>query len=88
MSQLTVAVEPTAAVACVPRVPTIAVSIYWTAVCINCSSMVGHARARMVISMLLSVIEPKGSLRCSLPMERSEFDKGVCFIKCSVRAFF
>ena len=44
ISQLTVLVEPTAAVADVPREPTIAVSIYWTAVCIACSIMVGHAR--------------------------------------------
>ena len=47
ISQLTVLVAPTAAVACVPSEPTIAVSIYCTAVCISCSSMVGHARDRM-----------------------------------------
>ena len=43
MSQLTVTVLPTAAVALVPRVPTMAVSIYCTAVLISCSSMVGQA---------------------------------------------
>ena len=46
ISQLTVVVEPTAAVAEVPREPTMAVSIYCTAVCISCSSMVGQARAK------------------------------------------
>ena len=44
MSQLTVTVLPTAAVAPVPREPTMAVSMYCTAVCISCSSMVGQAR--------------------------------------------
>ena len=43
-SQFTVAVEPTAAVASVPSFPTMAVSMYCTAVCISSSSMVGHAR--------------------------------------------
>ena len=42
--------SPTAAVASVPREPTIAVSAYCTAVCSNCSSMVGHARAIIVTS--------------------------------------
>ena len=51
MSQFTVLVAPTAAVACVPSVPTIAVSIYCTAVCISCSSIVGHARATMMGSI-------------------------------------
>ena len=46
-SQLMVVVEPTAAVACVPSAPTIAVSMYCTAVFISCSSMVGHARPRI-----------------------------------------
>ena len=45
ISQFTVVVEPTAAVAEVPKEPTIAVSMYCTAVCMSCSSMVGHARA-------------------------------------------
>ena len=45
MSQLTVVVEPTAAVAEVPREPTMAVSIYCTRVAVSCSSMVGQARA-------------------------------------------
>ena len=44
-SQLTVVVEPTAAVAAVPSAPTMAVSIYCTAVCISCSSIVGQASA-------------------------------------------
>ena len=43
-SQPIVVVEPTAAEASVPSEPTIAVSIYCTAVCITCSAMVGHAR--------------------------------------------
>ena len=47
ISQLTVEVAPTAAVACVPREPTMAVSMYCTAVCISCSSMVGQARVRI-----------------------------------------
>ena len=42
-SQFTVLVAPTAAVAWVPREPTMAVSIYCTAVCISSSSIVGHA---------------------------------------------
>ena len=46
-SQLTVVVEPTAAVAAVPREPTIAVSMYCTAVCSSWSSMVGQASVRM-----------------------------------------
>ena len=40
--------KPTAAVARVPRVPTIAVSMYWTAVAIMFSSMVGHASVMTV----------------------------------------
>lgn len=48
ISQLTVLVAPTAAVACVPREPTIAVSIYCTAVCSSCSSIVGQASAKIV----------------------------------------
>ena len=44
ISQLTVSVLPTAAVAAVPSEPTIAVSIYCTAVCSSCSSIVGQAR--------------------------------------------
>ena len=51
MSQFTVLVAPTAAVAWVPREPTMAVSMYWTAVCISCSSMVGHARVKITESM-------------------------------------
>ena len=47
-SQPMVVVVPTAAMACVPRVPTMAVSIYWTADCMICSSMVGHASSRIV----------------------------------------
>ena len=59
-NQPTVAVEPTAAVAWVPRVPTMAVSIYCTAVCSSCSSMVGQARvstagSRDQVNMRLSV---------------------------------
>ena len=50
-SQLTVLVEPTAAVALVPSAPTIAVSIYCTAVCMSCSSMVGHASVQIMGSM-------------------------------------
>ena len=53
MSQFTVVVAPTAAVAWVPKDPTMAVSIYWTAVCISCSSMVGQARAMIVRIMAL-----------------------------------
>ena len=45
---------PTAAVAWVPKVPTMAVSIYCTAVCISSSSMVGHARVKIRASMFLS----------------------------------
>ena len=48
ISQFTVVVDPTAAVAAVPRDPTMAVSIYWTAVPISCSSMVGQAREKTV----------------------------------------
>ena len=51
-NQFTVVVEPTAAVASVPSEPTMAVSIYCTAVCISCSSIVGHARATMTGSIL------------------------------------
>ena len=54
ISQPTVVVAPTAAMAFVPRLPTIAVSIYCTAVCISCSSMVGHASARMTRMVCLS----------------------------------
>ena len=43
ISQLTVTVLPTAAVAAVPSEPTMAVSTYCTAVWISCSSIVGHA---------------------------------------------
>ena len=43
-NQPTVLVEPTAADACVPSEPTMAVSTYCTAVCISCSSMVGNAK--------------------------------------------
>lgn len=43
MSQLMVVVAPTAAVAAVPSEPTMAVSMYCTAVCMSCSSIVGHA---------------------------------------------
>ena len=50
-SQLTVLVAPTAAVAVVPSAPTMAVSIYCTAVCISCSSMVGQASERMTPAM-------------------------------------
>ena len=46
-SQLTVDVDPTAAVASVPRLPTIAVSMYWTAVASISSSIVGHARVKI-----------------------------------------
>ena len=53
-SQLTVVVAPTAAVAYVPSEPTMAVSIYCTAVCISCSSMVGHASARITPIILQS----------------------------------
>ena len=51
ISQLTVLVAPTAAVASVPSDPTMAVSMYCTAVCISCSSMVGHARLKMTAIM-------------------------------------
>ena len=54
ISQPTVVVAPTAAMAFVPRLPTMAVSIYCTAVCISCSSMVGHASARMTRIVCLS----------------------------------
>ena len=50
-SHPTVLVAPTAAVAWVPREPTMAVSMYCTAVCIVCSSIVGQARATMTGSM-------------------------------------
>ena len=53
ISQLTVVVAPTAAVASVPREPTLAVSIYWTAVCKSCSSIVGHARVIIARSRAL-----------------------------------
>ena len=54
MSQPTVVVAPTAAIASVPRLPTMAVSMYCTAVCISCSSMVGQARARITPIICLS----------------------------------
>ena len=44
MSQFMVAVAPTAAVAAVPSEPTMAISIYCTAVSTSSSSMVGAAR--------------------------------------------
>ena len=50
-SHPTVLVAPTAAVAWVPREPTMAVSIYCTAVCMACSSMVGQASAAMTGSI-------------------------------------
>ena len=50
-SQFTVVVEPTAAVAAVPSVPTIIRSIYCTRVCISCSSIVGIASANIVVSI-------------------------------------
>ena len=53
-SQFTVLVAPTAATARVPREPTMPVSIYCTAVCISCSSMVGQASVKMADSMALS----------------------------------
>ena len=52
ISQFTVVVAPTAAVAWVPSEPTIAVSIYWTAVCISCSSIVGQARLIIIKNIL------------------------------------
>ena len=55
ISQFTVLVAPTAAVACVPRLPTMAVSIYCTAVCISISSIVGQASASMVPSIVKSI---------------------------------
>ena len=55
-SQFIVVVEPTAAVADVPSDPTIAVSIYCTAVCISCSSMVGHARVIITGSILIILL--------------------------------
>ena len=58
-SQLTVVVAPTAAVAWVPRLPTMAVSMYWTAVCKSCSSMVGQAKAMMVTIMALLILIPR-----------------------------
>lgn len=48
ISQLTVVVAPTAAVACAPRRPTMAASTYCTAVLISCSSMVGQASAQII----------------------------------------
>ena len=48
LSQLMVVVAPTAAVAVVPKEPTMAVSIYWPAVCITCSTIVGQARATII----------------------------------------
>ena len=50
-SQFIVTVEPTAAVAEVPKVPTIAVSIYCTAVCISCSSIVGRAKVSIRVKV-------------------------------------
>ena len=50
-SQLTVVVAPTAAVACVPRDPTIAVSIYCTAVRMISSRIVGHANVKITGSI-------------------------------------
>ena len=58
MSQLTVLVAPTAAVAWVPSEPTMAVSIYCTAVCISCSSMVGQASRIITESMAPSIRLP------------------------------
>ena len=55
ISQLTVLVAPTDAVALVPKTPTIAVSIYCTAVCMNCSSIVGHASAKITGNICLEV---------------------------------
>ena len=64
-SQDTVEVAPTAAVACVPRDPTMAVSMYCTAVCISCSSMVGQARERM--TAIISLLSLSGFVRMILP---------------------
>ncbi len=47
-SHPTVLVAPTAAVARAPRAPTMAVSMYCTAVCITCSTMVGQAKPKMM----------------------------------------
>ena len=53
INQPTVTVEPTAAVASVPMEPTMAVSIYWTAVSINSCSIVGQAREKTIGIRLL-----------------------------------
>lgn len=50
-SQLMVVVQPTAAVAWVPSTPTIAVSMYCTAVYISCSNIVGQASVKMTGSI-------------------------------------
>ena len=47
-----VLVAPTAAVAWVPREPTMAVSMYWTAVCMTCSTMVGQASVMIVAAVV------------------------------------
>ena len=50
-SHPTVLVAPTAAVACVPRAPTMAVSMYCTADWLICSSIVGQARVKITRTM-------------------------------------
>ena len=60
ISHPTVVVAPTAAVAWVPSVPTMAVSIYWTADCIVSSSIVGQASAKITRTIA------RDSLRCLL----------------------
>ena len=64
MSQFTVVVEPTAAVAEVPRLLTMAVSMYCTAVCMSCSSMVGHASAATAAKSFLFILPFVAIYRC------------------------
>ena len=76
MSQLSVAVQPTAAVAAVPRDPTMAISIYCTAVSTSSSSMVGPASERMPgTSSQCSFLFPAGTdMRASI--EKNAVRKG------------
>ena len=67
-SQFTVEVAPTAAVACVPSEPTMAVSIYCTAVWSSCSSMVGHAS--VMITEIIALFSFSGT-RFSMYLPRS-----------------
>ena len=75
MSQLTVVVDPTAAVAAVPSEPTIAVSMYCTAVPRSCSNIVGHAKAKI----MGTVCHGNQSLKRFIKAPPSSFDPTILY---------